>query len=133
MGRPNWFRLFENFMRWGASRTFCTAGKSKPTKTAMMAMTTSSSINVNALPDQEQRLDEKCGMTLTPRTAASVDCISWDRACKQKQRDTLMPEFHVQLNSWDRLPGCLQDLERGTQEIGNQNMIRHLIIGGGPA
>src|SRR5262245_57623952 len=33
-------------MRAAASRTFCTAGRSSPMRTAMMAMTTSSSINV---------------------------------------------------------------------------------------
>src|SRR5579875_2121908 len=35
-------------MRLAASRTFCTAGKSKPIKMAMMAMTTNSSISVKA-------------------------------------------------------------------------------------
>src|SRR5262249_14181373 len=35
-------------MRAAASRTFCTAGSSRPIRTAMMAMTTSSSISVNA-------------------------------------------------------------------------------------
>jgi hypothetical protein len=33
-------------MRLAASRTFCTAGKSKPIRIAMMAITTSSSISV---------------------------------------------------------------------------------------
>src|SRR5262245_43432063 len=33
-------------MRLAASRTFCTAGRSSPIRTAMMAMTTSSSISV---------------------------------------------------------------------------------------
>ena len=35
-------------MRRAASRAACTAGRSKPIKTAMMAITTKSSINVNA-------------------------------------------------------------------------------------
>src|SRR5262249_48805394 len=35
-------------MRLAASRIFCTAGKSRPIKTAMMAITTKSSISVNA-------------------------------------------------------------------------------------
>src|SRR5262245_37014473 len=35
-------------MRLAASRTFCTAGSSRPISTAIMAMTTSSSISVNA-------------------------------------------------------------------------------------
>src|SRR5207244_654277 len=34
-------------MRLAASRTFCTAGKSRPISTAIMAMTTNSSIRVN--------------------------------------------------------------------------------------
>src|SRR5436305_6280771 len=41
-------RLFEQDMRAAASRTFCTAGNSRPMRTAMMAITTSSSISVNA-------------------------------------------------------------------------------------
>src|SRR5262249_3278741 len=35
--------------RWAASRTFWTAGMSRPINTAMMAMTTSSSMRVKAL------------------------------------------------------------------------------------
>src|SRR2546425_270798 len=35
-------------MRPAASRTFCTAGSSRPMRTAMMAITTSSSMRVNA-------------------------------------------------------------------------------------
>src|SRR5207253_2303366 len=35
-------------VRAAASRTFCTAGRSRPISTAMMAMTTSSSISVKA-------------------------------------------------------------------------------------
>src|SRR5208337_1218020 len=35
-------------VRLAASRTFCTAGKSSPIRIAMIAMTTSSSISVNA-------------------------------------------------------------------------------------
>src|SRR6516164_802800 len=41
-------------MRLAASRTFCTAGKRSPTRTAMMAMTTRSSINV--MPPREPRM-----------------------------------------------------------------------------
>src|SRR5437764_15439979 len=46
--RPSCLRLFWHLARAAASRTFCTAGRSKPMSTAMMAMTTSSSISVNA-------------------------------------------------------------------------------------
>src|SRR5687768_7552540 len=40
--------LLPHFMRAAASRTFCTAGSSRPMRMAMMAMTTSSSISVKA-------------------------------------------------------------------------------------
>src|SRR5580698_339655 len=62
---PICFRLFELWMRPAASRTFCTAGNNKPTRTAMIAITTNNSIRVNALRrerteipprEQEQRL-----------------------------------------------------------------------------
>ena len=41
-------RLFGHCMRAAASRTFWTAGSNSPMRIAMMAMTTSSSISVNA-------------------------------------------------------------------------------------
>src|SRR5437764_14702897 len=44
---PICFKLFWHFMRLAASRTFCTAGKRRPTSTPMMANTTSSSMSVN--------------------------------------------------------------------------------------
>ena len=37
--KPICFRLLEHWAREAVSRTFCTAGTSKPTKTAMIAMT----------------------------------------------------------------------------------------------
>src|SRR4051812_25824696 len=40
--------LLDVFIRAAASRTFCTAGKSRPMRTAMIAITTRSSISVNA-------------------------------------------------------------------------------------
>src|SRR5436309_551185 len=48
MASPNCFRLLAHLMRPAASRTFCTAGTSSPIKIAMIAMTTKSSISVNA-------------------------------------------------------------------------------------
>src|SRR5438046_1713372 len=48
MAKPICFRLLLQLMRAAASRTFCTAGSSRPMSTAMMAITTSSSIRVNA-------------------------------------------------------------------------------------
>src|SRR5438067_11771437 len=44
---PICFRLLEQDMRLAASRTFWTAGNSRPIKMAMIAITTNSSINVN--------------------------------------------------------------------------------------
>src|SRR5947207_562848 len=44
--RPIWWRLFWHLVRDAASRTFWTAGTSRPIRTAIMAMTTSSSISV---------------------------------------------------------------------------------------
>ena len=41
-----------------ASRTFCTAGKSRPIRTAMMAMTTSNSMRVKAGRDRRERRRE---------------------------------------------------------------------------
>src|SRR5262249_42496782 len=45
---PIWCRLLEQLMRAAASRTFWTAGTSRPMSTAMIAITTSSSIRVKA-------------------------------------------------------------------------------------
>ena len=46
--RPSWRMLLAHWMRKAASRTFWTAGISRPMSTAMMAITTSSSISVKA-------------------------------------------------------------------------------------
>src|SRR5215813_7156542 len=45
---PICLRLFWHCRRAAASRTACTAGSSRPIRTAMMAMTTSNSMSVNA-------------------------------------------------------------------------------------
>src|SRR3954462_5081727 len=46
--KPICLILLAHFVRAAASRTFCTAGRSRPIRTAMIAITTSSSISVNA-------------------------------------------------------------------------------------
>src|SRR6516225_11013269 len=46
---PICFKLFRHCVRAAAARTFCTAGTSRAIKIAIIAMTTSSSISVNAL------------------------------------------------------------------------------------
>src|SRR6516225_8470097 len=48
MAKPICFRLLEQLMRLAASRTFCTAGNRSPMRTAMIAMTTNSSMRVKA-------------------------------------------------------------------------------------
>src|SRR5215468_4855714 len=45
---PSCLRLFVQLMRAAASRTFWTAGTSRPIRIAMIAITTSSSISVKA-------------------------------------------------------------------------------------
>jgi len=45
---PSCFRLFVHWVRKADSRTFCTAGTSRPINTAMMPMTMSNSMSVNA-------------------------------------------------------------------------------------
>ena len=45
---PSCLRLFVQAMRFAVSFAFASAGNSIPARMAMMAMTTSSSINVNA-------------------------------------------------------------------------------------
>src|SRR5215216_1031075 len=47
MAKPICFRLLAHFIRLAASRTRWTAGRSRPIKTAMIEITTSSSIRVN--------------------------------------------------------------------------------------
>jgi hypothetical protein len=54
--------LFVHRSRDAASRTFCTAGSSRPIKTAMMAITTNSSISV-----KPPRLVSRRNMILPPK------------------------------------------------------------------
>src|SRR5258707_2580255 len=69
---PSCPRLFWQVVRLAASRTFCTAGTSRPIRMAMMAMTTRSSIRVNALrarimaaPFQQGETPERRRKTIT--------------------------------------------------------------------
>src|SRR5437667_12692971 len=52
---PSCLRLFWHWLRAAASRTFCTAGTSRPIRMAMMAITTSSSMSVKPWRDVERR------------------------------------------------------------------------------
>src|SRR5579885_2620043 len=51
------FMLLEHLARAAASRTFWTAGTSRPIRIAMMAITTSSSISVNAGRERARSMD----------------------------------------------------------------------------
>src|SRR5262250_1846296 len=62
--RPICLRLLVQRMRAAASRTFWTAGSSRPIRMAMMAMTTRSSISVN--PGRRVRTD-MCALRTTER------------------------------------------------------------------
>ena len=61
--RDSWCRLFLHLVMLAASRTFCTAGSSKPIRMAMMAMTTSSSIRVKV---RRFRVERRVGDTVYP-------------------------------------------------------------------
>src|SRR3954451_16084439 len=67
MAVPICLRLLEQVMRAAASRTFWTAGSSRPMRMAMMAMTTSNSISVKP----RRTLDR--GMTALLRKTAEND------------------------------------------------------------
>src|SRR5258708_17819980 len=74
-------RLFWQVAMLAASRTFCTAGTSRPIRMAMMAMTTSSSISVNAVrlcecglmfaSHEDGGKKDKCGRGRQPSRAGS--------------------------------------------------------------
>src|SRR5262245_36803105 len=69
-------RLLVQLMRLAASRTFCTAGRSRPIRMAMMAMTTSSSMSVKAARDRTNRIMSAPGVKVLAapctRLAASI-------------------------------------------------------------
>src|SRR4051794_12622173 len=58
LARAICFKLLPHFIRAAASRTFWTAGSSRPMRIAMIAMTTNSSISVNARRDRERYREE---------------------------------------------------------------------------
>src|SRR4051794_19929281 len=57
MARPICFMLFMHLARAAASRTFWTAGSRRPIRMAMIAITTNSSISVNAARERRERCD----------------------------------------------------------------------------
>src|SRR5436305_10194138 len=60
---PICLRLLKHWMRAAASRTFCTAGTSRPIRMAMIAITTSNSMSVNARRER----------TITPGEERSIE------------------------------------------------------------
>src|SRR5262249_38089590 len=66
----NWRRLLWLCTRMAASRTFCTAGKSRPMRMAMMAITTSSSTSVKP---RHHRLVKILGMSEPPKKRNKVE------------------------------------------------------------
>src|SRR6059058_3919472 len=69
--RATWRRLLLHFTLFADSRTFCTAGSSRPISTAMMAITTSNSIRVNA-----RRRRKKLHMTRTPKELRDLSLVA---------------------------------------------------------
>src|SRR6516225_8806344 len=67
MARPICLRLLAQLIRLAASRTFWTAGRRRPIRTPMMAMTTSSSISVKACLALPQDSAEDISIDLPPR------------------------------------------------------------------
>src|SRR3954471_14484422 len=63
VARPSCLRLFWDWVRAAASRTFWTAGSSRPMRMAMMAITTSSSISVNPRRTRRDATGEDTDMT----------------------------------------------------------------------
>src|SRR5947209_14571379 len=73
MARLICLRLLVQLMRLAASRTSWTTGSNKPIRTAMMAMTTSNSIRVNA---DRHRKDKGPLMNSAPPDPAAEGCFA---------------------------------------------------------
>src|SRR5262245_27265604 len=58
---PSCLRLFRHCVRAAAARTFCTAGTNSAIKMAMIAITTSSSMSVNAGRGRDRTMDALLG------------------------------------------------------------------------
>src|SRR5262245_51389265 len=85
MARPICLRLLLHDMRAAASRTFCTAGSSRPIRMAMMAITTNNSINVK--PARRIGEMESISMFLNKEcTQMSPACTVQTRASFQVER-----------------------------------------------
>src|SRR2546423_11617165 len=63
MARASCLRLFEHLVRAAASRTFWTAGRSRPMRMAMIAITTNNSISVKPGRGRRFGTGEDCSIT----------------------------------------------------------------------
>src|SRR5580765_819173 len=85
--------LFWHWVRAAAPRTFWTAGRSRPMRMAMMAMTTSNSISVNAawaffrasLMTKPPRREEREGYASVFRRPKSVHDLTVIRSGREKE------------------------------------------------
>src|SRR3954463_9252057 len=84
MAMPTCRTLFEHVARLAASRTFCTAGTSSAIRMAMIAITTSSSISVNAdrRSDGEGCITEPFGEDPNKRTSDIASILSRFPGCR---------------------------------------------------
>src|SRR5262249_48099356 len=90
--RPICLRLLAHWMRAAASRTFCTAGSNRPIRTAMMAITTSSSIRVNAeRPTVLMVFLRTIGLMMDDATRSATETPAW--ASVERTRPPELQEF----------------------------------------
>src|SRR5438067_881337 len=95
--------LFWHFRRLAASRTFCTAGSSRPIKTAMMAITTRSSMSVN--PRLWRVLDRFMGDLLYKGEADGFfgqrrKTVALGAVSPAPARPTFAPRFRTTKRTW---------------------------------
>src|SRR4029079_3819545 len=97
MARLSCLRLFWQAMRAAASRTFWTAGSSRPIRTAMIAITTSSSMSVN--PERWRRAAAMANSLRTDEDLvthrANGRDIGWAQSSAEKLQGA---ESNVELN-----------------------------------
>src|SRR5581483_1895438 len=101
MARASWCRLLLQCMRAAASRIFCTAGSSSPIKMAMMAMTTSSSINVKAdrlalAQDQRMMQSSTKALRILAQGGSSVGDVLYPQAWFTSYENSAQLHFHVE-------------------------------------
>jgi hypothetical protein len=93
-----------------ASRTFCTAGRRRPIKTAMMAITTNNSISVNAFLDggRGSKRDFDTGHLLSARTAWMRENTKTNAADVRQERGPLGCGWFSRSRTANRRSTCLE-------------------------